>query len=103
MDNLKNDTTAGHITQNELDTQADTCCAGANLSLMEITGEICNVTPFLDSYQPIQEIPVTRCCTVWTNQDDSVKYLLVGNQMLWFGTQLPHSRRVPDLGGSLKN
>jgi hypothetical protein len=58
---------------------------------MEITSEVCNVNPFLDSYQPIQEIPIARCCTVWTNQDDSVKYILVGNQMLWFGTQLLHS------------
>jgi hypothetical protein len=92
MDNIKNNTVAGrHVAQNELDTHADTCCAGANWSLMELTGEICDVNSFLDSYQPIQEIPVATCCTVWMNQDDSVKYLLVGNQMLWFGTQLPHS------------
>jgi hypothetical protein len=44
----------------------------------------------LDSYQPIQEIPVAKCCTVWTNHGNSVEYLLVGNQMLWFGTQLSH-------------
>jgi hypothetical protein len=97
MDNIQNDTKADHIAQNELDTHADTCCgAGANWSLMELTGEICNVTPFLDSYQPIQEIPVARCCTVWTNQDDSVEYLLVGDQMLWFRTQLPHSLINPN-------
>jgi hypothetical protein len=91
MDNIKSNTMAGHIAQNKLDTHADTCCAGANWSLMELTGEVCNVNPFLDSYQPIQEIPVARCCRVWTKQDDSVEYLLVGNQMLSFGTQLLHS------------
>jgi hypothetical protein len=96
MNNIKNNTLAGHIAWNELDTHADTCCAGANWSLIELTGEVCNVNPFLDSYQPIQEIPVARCCTVWTNQEDSVEYLLVSNQMLWFGTQLPHSRINPN-------
>jgi hypothetical protein len=54
MDNIKNNTVAGHIAQNELDTHADTCCAGANWSLIELTGEVCwDVNPFLDSYQPI--------------------------------------------------
>jgi hypothetical protein len=56
---------------------------------MELTGEICDVNPFLASYQPVQEIPVALCCTVWTaDQTDSMEYLLVGDQMLWFGTQL---------------
>jgi hypothetical protein len=56
----------------------------------ELTGEVSNVNPFLDSFKQIQEIPVARCCTVWTKQEHSVEYLLVGNQMLWFGTLLPH-------------
>jgi hypothetical protein len=54
MDHIKNDTMAGHIARDELDTHTDTCCAGANWSLMELTSEICDVNPFLDSYQPIQ-------------------------------------------------
>jgi hypothetical protein len=40
MDEIQNDTNAGHITQNELNTHADTCCAGANWSLMELTGYV---------------------------------------------------------------
>jgi hypothetical protein len=71
MDNLKNATKAGHIALNELDTHANMCCAGANWDLMELTGEICDITPFLESYQAIHKIPVARCCTVWMNQDDS--------------------------------
>jgi hypothetical protein len=62
-----------------MDTHVDTCCAGANWSLMDLTGEICDVNPFLDTYQPITEIPVARCCTVWTDQVDSQEYLLVGD------------------------
>jgi hypothetical protein len=37
---IGNQTTVGHITNNELDTYADTCCAGANWSLMELKGKI---------------------------------------------------------------
>ena len=51
---------------NELDTHADTSCADANWALLEYTGEICEVSPFLTTYDPIQEIPVAQCCTVWT-------------------------------------
>ena len=54
----RNPTTEGHIAQNEMDTHADTCCAGANWSLLELTGEVCDVNPFLNSYQPMNEIPV---------------------------------------------
>jgi hypothetical protein len=35
-----------------MDTHADTCCAGANWALMDLTGNICEVTPFLESYEP---------------------------------------------------
>jgi hypothetical protein len=66
-----------------MDTHADTCCAGANWSLMELTGEVCDVNPFLNSY-------------VWTDQTDSMEYLLVGDQTLWFGTLLPYSLINPN-------
>jgi hypothetical protein len=79
-----------------MDTHADTSCAGANWSLMELTGELCDVNPFLASYQPVQEIPVALCCTVWTDQTDSIEYLLVGDQMLWFGTRMPNSLLNPN-------
>jgi hypothetical protein len=69
---------------------------GSNWSLLELTGKICKVNPFLESYQPISEIPVARCCTVWTDQHDSMEYLLVGDQMFWFGTLLPNSLINPN-------
>ena len=63
---------------------------------MSLTGEICDVNPFLASYQPVQEIPVARCCTVWTDKTDSLEYLLIGDQMLWFGTLMPNSLINPN-------
>jgi hypothetical protein len=83
-------TQPGHVSRNEMDTHADTCCAGANWALMDLTGDICEVTPFLKSYEPVDEVPVARCHTVWTSLQTGKEYLLVADQMLWFGTQLPN-------------
>jgi hypothetical protein len=66
---------------------------------MSLTGEICDANPFLASYQlVVQEIPVARCCTVWTDQTNSIEYLLVGDhQMLWFGAlMMPNSLLNPN-------
>ena len=80
-----------------MDTHADTCCARSNWSVLEYTGQICKVTPFLSSYEPVPKIPIAHCCTIWTDQTDSTEYLLVSDEMfLWFGTLLPHSLINPN-------
>ena len=55
---VANTTTPGHIARNELDSHADTCCAGENWTPMLYTGEHCKVSPFLSTYEPVQEIPI---------------------------------------------
>lgn len=95
-DNSSYHTTVGHVARNEMDSHADTCCAGANWALMDLTGELCQVTPFLESYDPVEEIPVARCATVWTSNETHQDYLLVCDQMLWFGNRLPHSLINPN-------
>ena len=54
---------------------------------MHYTGDIFEVSLFLSTYAPVQEIPVAQCCTVWTD-DKGKEYLLVGDEMSWFGTAL---------------
>jgi hypothetical protein len=63
-----------------MDTHADTCCAGANWQLLDFTIEVCEVTPFLDSYEPVKEVMVARCGTVWMSPNTGHEYLLVGDQ-----------------------
>ena len=76
-----NKTVQGNIARNEMDTHTDTCCAGANWTPMHYTGDVFELSPFLNTYDSVQEIPVALCCTVW--KDDEVKeYLLVGEKML---------------------
>jgi hypothetical protein len=93
---VQNQTRAGFIARNEMDTHADMCCAGSNWSLMELTGEVCDVNPFLNSYDPVTEIPVARCCMVWTDQESSTEYLIVADQMLWFVTLMENSLINPN-------
>ena len=52
---VPNETHIGHLLRNEMDTHADTSCAGANWSLMEYTGQVCEVSPFLSSYNPVRD------------------------------------------------
>ena len=89
-------TTVGHVACNEVETHADTCCTGANWTILELTGEVCEVSSFLDSYQLMNEIPLACCTTVWTNLNMMQEYLLVCSQMLWFGNQLSNSLINPN-------
>ena len=78
---VANPKTPDHVAHNELDIHADTCCAGANWTPMLYTGEHCEVSPFLSTYDLVQEVMIARCCTVWTS-DEGKEYLLVGDEML---------------------
>jgi hypothetical protein len=93
---VPNDTVTGTIGRNEMNTHADTCCAGANWSLLDSTNEVCAVTPFLDSYELEKEVMVARCGTVWMSPNTGHEYLLVSDQMLWFGSQMDHSLIKPN-------
>ena len=54
---IPNPMTPGVIGRNELDMHADACCTGANWKLLEVANQACEVSPFLDSCDPVKEIP----------------------------------------------
>jgi hypothetical protein len=54
------------------------------------------VTPFLDLFELVKEVMVARCGTVWRSPNTGHEYLLVGDQMLWFGSQMDHSLINPN-------
>jgi hypothetical protein len=95
-ESVPNDTVMGTIGRNEMDTHADTCCAGANWLLLDFTNEVCKVTQFLHSYEPVKEVMVTRCGMVWMSPNTGHEYLLVGDQMLLFRSQMDHSLINPN-------
>lgn len=80
---------------------ADTCCAGANLSLLEYTGQVFEISPFLDSTDAVQNIPIACCCTVWTPPETGkeyliIAYLIIAGEMLSFGLTLENSLLNPN-------
>jgi hypothetical protein len=66
------------------------------LAIIGFYNEVCKVTPFLDSYEPVKEVMVARCGTVWTSPNTGCEYLLVGDQMLRFVSQMDHSLTDPN-------
>ena len=82
---------AGIYVYNYMYTCVDTCCAGANCKLVLLSNEVCEVSPFLDSYKPVNKILVTRVSAVWMDPNMSREYLIVGDHFLWFGTIVNHS------------
>jgi hypothetical protein len=88
--------TPGHIAQNELDTRADTICAGANFLCIHPTGMTCSVQGFHQSFAPIPEIPVATVATAWDDPTTGQTFILVIHQALYFGTKLDHSLINPN-------
>ena len=64
--------------------------AGSNWHVLEYLSQVCEVTAFLGSFEPVNEIPVAKCGMVYTSPVGQ-EYLLVWDQMLWFGKLLPNS------------
>ena len=90
------DTTPRHYTRNALDTHGDSGFTGENWCILWYTGELCEVSLFLPSYEYINRIPVTGCGSVWSCKETGLDFLLIANQLLYFGKQLPQSLFNPN-------
>jgi hypothetical protein len=90
-DGILNDTVPGTKGRNELDTRADTICAGANFKCIRLTGMVCQVHGFHKSFNAIPNIPVATVATLWTDPQSGITYILVIHQALYFGSQMDHS------------
>ena len=77
--------------RNEMDTMADTCCAGKNWTLLETTGMECSVNDFAGNQVGKSSVPVATCATVVREPGSGVEVVVIGHQMLWFGEKLDKS------------
>ena len=82
--------------RNEIDNHADTICAGANWTVLEFTGEYCNVSPFSSQYKPLEGVPIAKCATVFVFENTGTVVLLIADQVLWFGNDIPTSLINPN-------
>ena len=80
----------GHVARNDMDTMADTSCAGCNWVALEFTGDTCDVYPYKDGYKATENVPVATCATV-VQGEDGMDILIIGHEMLYFGTELDRS------------
>ena len=79
---------AGTLGRNEMDTMADTCCAGRNWTLLETTGMECTVNDFAGNQVGKSSVPVATCATVVREAKSGLEIVVIGHQMLWFGDKL---------------
>ena len=72
----------------ELDSHADTVVLGSNAVVLHYMGN--------NEYEAISNVPVVHAATLWTDQNDNQRYILVFNEALWMGDTLPHSLINPN-------
>ena len=80
----------------ELDSHADTIVLGSNCVVLHHTGKVCEVSPYLDNYEAIKNVPVVCSATLWIDTVDNQEYILVFNESLWMGDSLTHSLINPN-------
>lgn len=91
----KADHEEGKVALNELDTAADTCCAGINHRALSFTGQTCEVNGFKDGMS-ISDIPVAQTATAFIDEETGITYILIFNEVLYFGSMMDHSLINPN-------
>ena len=76
--------------RSELDTRADTTCAGFNCRLIHYTGQQCDVKGFHDDMDLIPQVPIAKVATLWIDPNTGEGYILIFNEVLYFGLSLIH-------------
>jgi hypothetical protein len=80
----------------EIDSRADTTCAGATFVLLEDTKKVCNVGGFHDSMKTIKGVPVGTCATAYDHPELQETIILCFPQALYFGKDMEHSLINPN-------
>ena len=64
--------------------------------LEDFTTQRVDVSPFSDEYEPMKDIPIDTCTTDWTDPETGRTYIIIFNQMLYFGDKLKNSLLCPN-------
>ncbi|MGH3053399.1 MAG: hypothetical protein ACRDL7_00290, partial [Gaiellaceae bacterium] len=80
----------------DLDSHADTCCAGSSTIVIEYTNQTCDVSPFSNEYAPMTNVPIVKAGTAYDDRATGITYILVLNQALYFGERLKHTLLCPN-------
>ena len=88
--------TSHQMKRTALDSHADTCCAGSNMQVLELTGEKVTVSPYSDTYKAVTDIPIATVVTVWEDPKNGQAWMLVIHEALFFGSKLKESLLCPN-------
>jgi hypothetical protein len=80
----------------DLDSHADTCCAGSNCKVLAETGEKVSVTPFSKSYTAMSDIPIATVATAYDDPTTGEVTLLIIHEALYLGDRLGHTLLCPN-------
>ena len=70
--------------------------AGSNCIILHYTGKECDVSPYRDDYDPIQNVPIVTAATAWQSPATGKIYILVLNEVLWMGDTMQHTLLNPN-------
>ena len=80
----------------ELDTRADTTCAGINCRPIFYTGQHCQAYGFHDKLTPINDVPIATVATAWSDHNTGESFILIIHEALYFGDSMDHSLVNPN-------
>jgi hypothetical protein len=84
------------LQRTSLDSYADTCCAGPNFKVMEMSEEKVNVFPFSEKLSAVKDIPIATVATIWEDPHTGEMWLLIIHEALYFGQSLQESLLCPN-------
>jgi hypothetical protein len=84
------------IAANEMDSNADTCCAGSNFIVLALTRRTADVYRYDSSYKPLLNVPIASAATAYDDPHTGQTYILIINECLYYGTKLGHSLINPN-------
>ncbi|MGH3054118.1 MAG: hypothetical protein ACRDL7_03970, partial [Gaiellaceae bacterium] len=80
----------------ECDSRADTICAGATFKLIELSGQVCDVGGFHQSFQTLSDVPIATVATAYDDTNLQETLILVFPQSLYFGSSMENSLLCPN-------
>jgi hypothetical protein len=82
--------------RSELDSHADTCCAGINTVPFAYSEETVSVSPFIDDYSPLKNVKIASVVTAYDDPITGDTLFLVIHEALYFGAKLPQTLLNPN-------
>ena len=87
----------GTLAPNEADTNAETSVAGKNMIPIEFTTRSADVYGYLgDRDSPLKDVPIVTAATAYTCPQNGITYILIFNEVLWYGGRMDHSLINPN-------